>query len=142
MKSIKKLLKSWSWRGHTLIGKIQVVKSFVIPKILLSHSLSIVQKLDFVKKINSFSWKGKDKIKGATLINSIEEGDLKMLDIVSMISTQKRERENNKLKYPLRKVGTLAPTYTSLMVLLSFFCLLKFICYMAIILFVTLLSVL
>ena len=33
-KSLRGLLKSWSWRGLTLLGKIQVIKSFAVPKIL------------------------------------------------------------------------------------------------------------
>ena len=32
-KSMRGLLKSWSWRGLTLLGKIQVIKSFAVPKI-------------------------------------------------------------------------------------------------------------
>ena len=39
VKSIKELLKSWSWRGLTLIGRIQLVKSFVITKILYRIAL-------------------------------------------------------------------------------------------------------
>ena len=38
-KSLKELLQSWSWRGLTLIGRIQVIKSFAIPKILYRVSL-------------------------------------------------------------------------------------------------------
>ena len=32
--SLRGLLKCWSWRGLTLLGKIQVIKSLAIPKIL------------------------------------------------------------------------------------------------------------
>ena len=32
LKSIKKTLNRWKWRGLTLLGKIQIVKSFAIPK--------------------------------------------------------------------------------------------------------------
>ena len=34
-KSLRGLLKGWSWRGLTLLGKIQVIKSFAIPKIFI-----------------------------------------------------------------------------------------------------------
>ena len=92
-KSLKELLQSWSWRGLTLIGRIQVIKSFAIPKILYRVALVSCKKSDFVKKINellySFIWKGKDKVKRTALINSIEEGGLTMPDIASMISTQR-----------------------------------------------------
>ena len=39
LKSIKDILNMWKWRGLTLLGKIQIVKSFIIPKVLknLTH---------------------------------------------------------------------------------------------------------
>ena len=65
-KSLRESLKGWSWRGLALLGRIQVIKSFAIPKILYRASL-ISTKKDFIKIINnllySFVWKGKDKAK-------------------------------------------------------------------------------
>ena len=76
-KSLRESLKGWSWRGLTLLGRIQVIKSFAIPKILYRASL-ISTKKDFIKIINnllySFVWKGKDKVKRNALINSFEKG--------------------------------------------------------------------
>ena len=46
------LLQNWSWRGLTLIGRIQVIKSFAIPKILYRVSLVSCKKSDLVKKVN------------------------------------------------------------------------------------------
>ncbi|RUA07179.1 MAG: hypothetical protein DSY43_00385 [Gammaproteobacteria bacterium] len=37
---LKSLFRSWKWRGLTIMGKIQVIKSFAIPKILFCTSLS------------------------------------------------------------------------------------------------------
>ena len=74
-KSLIGLLKCWDWGGLTLLGKIQVIKSFAIPKILYNTLLY------------SFVWKGKDKVKRTTLINPIDKG-LKMPNIESMISAQ------------------------------------------------------
>ena len=93
LKSIKDiLLHTWKWRGLTLLGKIQIVKSFIIPKVLSKASLITVTE-DLIKEINSliyrFVWKGNDKIKRAVLINDIEDGGLKMLDIQSMILAQR-----------------------------------------------------
>ena len=83
-KSLRDSLKGWSWRGLTLLGRIQVIKSFTTPKILYRASL-ISAKKDFIKKINnllySFVWKGKDKVKQNALINSLEKGGLKMPDM-------------------------------------------------------------
>ena len=91
-KSLRGLLKSWSWRGLTLLGKIQVIKSFAVPKILYRVVL-ISNKKEFIKKINtllySFVWKGKDKVKRTAFINPIEKGGLKMPNIESMISAQR-----------------------------------------------------
>jgi len=48
---------------------------------------------DLIKDVNKllygFIWKGNDKIKHTALINDIENGGLKMLDIQSMILSQR-----------------------------------------------------
>ena len=79
-KSIKDTLNMWKWRGLTLLGRIQIIKSFVISKIL-SKAAVIAVTDDFIKEINSliysFIWKGNDKIKRAALINDIENGGLR-----------------------------------------------------------------
>ena len=86
LKSIKKVLNMWKWRGLTLIGRIQIVKSFAIPKIMSKASLIPVSS-ELIKEVNkelySFIWKGKDKVKRSALINDIEDGGLKMLDLES-----------------------------------------------------------
>ena len=80
----------WKWRGLTLLGRIQLVTSFIIPKVLGKASL-ITATDDLIKEVNSvmyrFIWKGNDKIKRAALINDIE--DDKMLDIQSVILVQR-----------------------------------------------------
>ena len=92
LKSIKKVLNMWKWRGLTLIGRIQIVKSFAIPKVMAKATLIPVSS-ELIKEVNkelySFIWKGKDKVKRSALINDIEDGGLKMLDLESMISAQR-----------------------------------------------------
>ena len=48
---------------------------------------------DFIKEMNSliygFIWKGNDKIKHATIINDTKNGGFRMLDIQSMIHSQR-----------------------------------------------------
>ena len=39
LKYIKRTLTVWKWRGLTLIGRIQIVKSFAIPKFMSKASL-------------------------------------------------------------------------------------------------------
>ena len=86
------MLRGWGWRGLTLIGKVQIIKSFALPKILYRLTL-MSSKKEFIKKINSLSfsfvWKGKDKVKRTAFINPIEKGGLKMPDLNSMIGTQR-----------------------------------------------------
>jgi len=73
----------WKWRGLTLLGKIQIVKTFIIPKFFSKAALISVSN-DLIKEINNliygFIWKGNDKIKRSALINDIENGGIKMLD--------------------------------------------------------------
>ena len=92
LKSIKDILNMWKWRGLTLLGKIQIVKFFIIPKVLSKAALVAITEI-LIKEINSliyrFIWKGNDKIKRAALVNDIEDGGLKMLDIQSMILAQR-----------------------------------------------------
>ena len=91
-KSLRGLLMGWSWRGLTLLGKIQVIKSLAIPKIIYRVIL-ISNKKEFVKKINTllycFVWKGKDKVKRTAFTNPIEKGGLKIPYIESIISAQR-----------------------------------------------------
>jgi len=55
----------WKWRGLTLLGKIQVVKSFAIPKLVSKAALNYVSK-DLIQAVNKelygFIWNGKDKV--------------------------------------------------------------------------------
>ena len=51
-KSIKDTLNMWKWGRLTLLGRIQIIKSFVIPKIL-SKAAVIAVTDDFIKEINS-----------------------------------------------------------------------------------------
>ena len=52
LKSIKKVLNMWKWRGLTLIGRIQIVKSFAIPKIMSKASLIPVSS-ELIKEVNN-----------------------------------------------------------------------------------------
>ena len=92
LKSIKRTLSMWKWGGLSLIGKIQIVKSFAIPKFMSKASLTHVSN-DLIQAANKeffkFIWKGKDKIKRCALINDIEYGGLKMMDLESTIRAQR-----------------------------------------------------
>ena len=91
-KSTQETLNSWTGRDLTLIGKIQIVKCFIILKFLSKAALISVPE-DHVEEINKliyhFIWKGNDKIKRSALINDINHCGLKMFDIHSMICARR-----------------------------------------------------
>ena len=68
-----------------MIGRIQVIKSFAIPKILYRVTLVHAKNQILPKKSMSCFILSYGKVKRAAFINCIDEGGL----IVSMISTQK-----------------------------------------------------
>ena len=90
--SIKNKLRIWKRRDLTIIGRIQIVKTFIIP-ICLSRASMICLDKEFVKEANKiifkFIWKGKDKIKRLALISDIEDGGLKAPHLDSIIKTQR-----------------------------------------------------
>ena len=90
--SIQHKLRNWKWRDLTIIGKIQIIKTFIIPIFLYRASLIPMGK-DFVKQANKiifdFIWKGKDKVKRSTLVSEIEDGGLKAPHLESIIETQR-----------------------------------------------------
>ena len=63
--SIKKKLLLWNWRNLTILGRIQLVKTFVIPIFMYQAGLVSIHK-DIIKEANKlifqFIWKGKDKL--------------------------------------------------------------------------------
>ena len=88
LKAVKKVLNLWRWRGLSLLGKIQIVKSFAIPKFMSKAALIKVHVsndlIQVIKKeLHCFIWNGKDKVR------DIEHGGLKMLDIESMTKAQR-----------------------------------------------------
>ena len=89
--SIKKLLGSWVKRNLSPIGKITVLKSLAIPKLihlfssLPNPSKKIIAEIESV--FYQFIWNFKrDKIKRKTLIGSIENGGLNMIELTSFIN--------------------------------------------------------
>ena len=90
--SIQQKLRIWRWRDLTIIGRIQIVKTFIIPIFLYRASLILVNR-EFVKDVNKiifdFIWMGKDKIKRSALIGDIEDGGLKAPHLDSIIETQR-----------------------------------------------------
>ena len=90
-------------------GRIQIIKTFAMPKLMFRASVLNLDK-EFMKKLNSvmftFLWKGKDKIKRLALISEYEDGRLKMPHVESAIKAQriiclKKHTENYCSKWKL-----------------------------------------
>ena len=86
--SLKKILNQWSTRNLTLIGRICIVKTLAISKLVYNTSVLAVpsnickQARDICFK---FVWKFKpDKIKRHSLIAPFDKGGLNMVDFVLM----------------------------------------------------------
>ena len=99
---VRKLLESWSWRLLSIIGKIQVIKSLAISKFVHLFTTLPTPNDSFLKELEtlfSFIWGRKgDKIARKIIINDIENGGLKMIDIRSFAKA---------LKIPwIKKYGT------------------------------------
>ena len=88
---MKNTLAKWKNRGLTLIGKIQILKTCIMFKIiyLLSNiSLPIHFAKEVEKVMFSFLWNGPDKTSRATMYADYSEGGLKFPNIQCMINTQ------------------------------------------------------
>ena len=88
MKDIQQTIKQWKQRFITPIGKVTIIKSLLLPKLIhLFQSLPNPSD-QFYTELNTllynFIWDGPtDRIKRNTLIKQYAEGGLKMIDIKS-----------------------------------------------------------
>ena len=65
LRGIKSQIRLWSWRGLSLFGKVTIIKSLLLPKVLYISSI-LPSPLEFIKAlqriISNFLWKDPDKI--------------------------------------------------------------------------------
>ena len=75
----------------SLLGKIQIIETFAIPKLMFRASVLPISK-ELVKEadslIYSFIWNEKDKVKQNVRTLEVEKGGLNMLDIDFMVRTR------------------------------------------------------
>ena len=122
VQEIEKLLKVWTLRNLTLYGKIVIMKTLVIPKLI--YPLSILPNppesffVNLQKYLFNFLWNNKgDKIKRSVVYNDYSEGGLKMPHLYSINNAKKiawvkrnlDQSNNSKWKFflsnILKKVG-------------------------------------
>ena len=81
-------MRLWSCRGLSLYGKVTIIKSFLLPKMLYVFSV-LPTPVKFIKQLNNiiynFLWKGPDKIARLATINDIKYGGLNLVDLESSI---------------------------------------------------------
>ena len=81
IKSINQSINAWQWRNLTLMGRIQIIKTFAIPKFMFRAAQILLTK-NVIKEVNTtlfrFLWRGKDKIKQLSLISDYKKGRLRM----------------------------------------------------------------
>jgi len=92
LNKLKSKLNMWKMRNLSLIGKIQIIKTFGVSQMLyISNMVGCPEYfIDEVKKyIYDFLWNGKDKVKRKVMVADYNNGGLKMIDIDTVIKTQK-----------------------------------------------------
>jgi len=89
---LKSKLNMWKMRGLSLIGKIQVIKTFGVSQMLYITNM-VGCSHDFIIEVNTmifdFLWNGRDKIKRKAMIADYSNGGLKMINLDSTIRTQR-----------------------------------------------------
>ena len=92
VQNIDSTLQSWKKRNLSLFGKIQIIKTFGMSKLILPATLAKTPG-DVIKKVETlfytFLWGSKDKVKRSTVIHEIKYGGLNMLDIKTFITSLK-----------------------------------------------------
>ena len=90
--TIQKLADSWALRNLTIIGKIYVIKSELLSKIIYCATVLAIPQ-GIVKQLNkifySFIWKTTEKLQRKILTNPYDKGGLKMVDVEAQFSALK-----------------------------------------------------
>ena len=91
--NLRKLLKLWKQRGISLIGRVQIIKTFAFSKIrfitnFVEPSPAFVT--EFNEIVKDFLWDGGSaKIKKSAIIANYENGGLKFPDFYTILESQK-----------------------------------------------------
>ena len=115
----QKLINLWKMRGLSVFGKVTIIKSFLIPKLLYVSSImetppEVIKQME--KMVFKFLWKGPDKVTRLSVINTLDKGGLNLTDFESHIKALRLswiprlldEREGpwiSYLKYNLKNYG-------------------------------------
>ena len=92
LSKIKKLLGWWKQRDLSILGKIQLLKTYALSKLTYVSSLIVVPKWVYkeIEKITfDFIWNGQDKVKRNTMFQNYDNGGLRMTNFELFIKAQR-----------------------------------------------------
>ena len=94
MTSMKKLISIWEKRNLTVLGRVVVIKSLVLPKLSYVAQMLPNPGKEYVKEVDDilykYTWNNKpDRIKRSQFIQNYENGGVKMPDVESHINALK-----------------------------------------------------
>jgi hypothetical protein len=92
LEKLQKLLDSWRSRNLSLLGRVLIIKTLAIPKLVFPASLLHIPD-GLIKKANimlyNFIWGARDKIKRRVIVNTIEDGRLNVCDLDTQFTALK-----------------------------------------------------
>jgi hypothetical protein len=93
LKKIEDMLNLWSLRNLTLVGKVRVINTLIVPQLLyLGNVIHMPKKYikQYQKLVQKFIWNSKPpKVKYRTMINTTENGGMNLQDITCKMASLK-----------------------------------------------------
>jgi len=94
LQAMKKMISNWKKRNLTVLGRVVVIKSLVLPKLSYVAQMLPNPDQEFIKEVNDmffkYVWNDKpDRIKRNQFVQNYENGGVKMPDVESHINALK-----------------------------------------------------
>ena len=93
IQNIEQVCNLWKQRNLTLIGKVEIIKTFCISKLVFMFNMTVVPPWVITaanKIIYKYLWNGRgDKIKRNALIAPVSAGGLNLIDLQSLVTSQR-----------------------------------------------------
>ena len=87
---IEIILKKWQNPYLSLFGRVQILKTFALSKLILPASTICIPK-DIIKKVDKifykFLWRSTEKVKRNKVIQPVEQGGLNMINIQAFFNS-------------------------------------------------------
>ena len=88
LKKVKNTLNLWKWRGLSIHGKVNIIKTLLLPKMIYPSSV-LSTPSEVIKEFNTmvfqFLWNGNGKVTRRATYAPYELGGLKMIDYENMM---------------------------------------------------------